>query len=191
MKLILSLTSSFLLLGALLLTAASCGPSEAAVSCTNYCDQSLQTCTEGNAVFGSRAQCNEACARYPQNGEVDDKSGNTLQCRFTHLGFAKTDPNIHCPHTGPEGGGICVDSVTPCDQYCALVQESCALETTRQYPSIEDCLNTCATFRLAVEPMGNTIECRLVVLRNFPGARSPADACVQAGAQSTTCVDAQ
>lgn len=37
------------------------------------------------------------------------ESGNNLSCRIYHATAASTDPTTHCPHTGSDGGGVCVD----------------------------------------------------------------------------------
>jgi hypothetical protein len=35
-------------------------------------------------------------------------SGNDLSCRIYHATAASTDATTHCPHTGSDGGGVCI-----------------------------------------------------------------------------------
>ncbi|GLC52228.1 hypothetical protein PLESTB_000597700 [Pleodorina starrii] len=34
---------------------------------------------------------------------------NTVLCRYLHYSLVGYAPEIHCPHLGPSGGGVCVD----------------------------------------------------------------------------------
>ncbi|GLC52230.1 hypothetical protein PLESTB_000598100 [Pleodorina starrii] len=34
---------------------------------------------------------------------------NSVMCRFLHSSLVRFAPEIHCPHIGPSGGGVCVD----------------------------------------------------------------------------------
>jgi hypothetical protein len=36
--------------------------------------------------------------------------GDSIGCRDWHLGLARFDPAIHCPHVGPTGGGKCTNN---------------------------------------------------------------------------------
>jgi hypothetical protein len=39
-----------------------------------------------------------------------DYTDDQKECRIVHLAFAEDDPDAHCPHTLPEGGGVCADA---------------------------------------------------------------------------------
>lgn len=88
------------------------------VTCAAYCADSLEYCVNGDGgdhegYFNSEADCLAACADYPTTGATGDSSGNTIQCRMTHLGFIESaaDPvayaKIHCPHTGAHPVAFC------------------------------------------------------------------------------------
>lgn len=178
-----------------MLCAAAWGcsePSAADEQCDRYCDEEFTFCTGSNAQFSNREECEASCAAYSRGGTEGDKKGDTLECRFTHLGFASGvdgDPITHCPHTGASGAGVCVNSVSPCAQYCNLIQETCNISTTQQYESVESCVATCATFRTADETTGNTVTCHLNELVRNPEQKSLADQCRDAGSSSFVCVD--
>ncbi|KAK6523077.1 hypothetical protein TWF281_002500 [Arthrobotrys megalospora] len=42
-------------------------------------------------------------------GTFDKLWSNSVTCRTVHLILAEVDPDVHCPHVGPTGGGKCVD----------------------------------------------------------------------------------
>jgi hypothetical protein len=34
---------------------------------------------------------------------------DNLVCRHLHVPMLPLRPNVHCPHIGPSGGGMCID----------------------------------------------------------------------------------
>lgn len=88
------------------------GSTAASQECMDYCDAMEATCTGDNAQYDNRDACLTACSGFDTSGTEGDASGDTLQCRMTHVGFAKdmSAPDVHCPHAGPTGGGVCVGS---------------------------------------------------------------------------------
>ncbi|RVD85083.1 uncharacterized protein DFL_003414 [Arthrobotrys flagrans] len=42
-------------------------------------------------------------------GTFDKLWADTVTCRIVHLMLAEVDPDDHCPHVGPSGGGKCVE----------------------------------------------------------------------------------
>jgi hypothetical protein len=77
--------------------------------CENYCDVLETTCRGSDQVFASPAECMTACAAYPTDGLAGDTAGDSVQCRLYHAGIpAAMSPDTHCPHTAPDGGGVCV-----------------------------------------------------------------------------------
>lgn len=77
--------------------------------CDNYCDAALAACTGTLSLHADRATCMTACAGLATTGTPTATSGNTVQCRINHLGFAAASAaaaTTHCPHgsitpTGP------------------------------------------------------------------------------------------
>jgi len=65
--------------------------------CDNYCQLMAANCTGTNAVYDA-ATCMTKCATIPTSGQVNDTTGNSIQCRIYHLGVAASDPATHCPH---------------------------------------------------------------------------------------------
>lgn len=74
--------------------------------CTTFCTDAIATCTGANEVYADMATCEAACADFVI-GDEGDSSGNTLECRFTHLDLAMADPDTHCSHISEAGGGVC------------------------------------------------------------------------------------
>jgi len=79
--------------------------------CTVYCDLVQQNCIGSNTQYSSPSVCMSTCATMNTNGNPGDVSGNTVQCRIYHAGVAgnpvQTNAQLHCPHAGPTGGGVC------------------------------------------------------------------------------------
>ena len=42
-------------------------------------------------------------------GKSYELGANTLLCRMVHQNMVPLRPDVHCPHIGPSGGGMCVD----------------------------------------------------------------------------------
>ena len=67
-------------------------------------------CMGKNAQYGgSFAACNDFLSNNVTFGSWDNVDQNTVVCRQRHLLRAQFNPTVHCPHTGMEGGGVCVD----------------------------------------------------------------------------------
>jgi hypothetical protein len=45
-------------------------------------------------------------------GKAYELGANTLLCRMVHQSMVPARPQVHCPHIGPSGGGMCVDDYT-------------------------------------------------------------------------------
>ena len=171
-----------------------CGPDEPTAieeNCNAYCDESLETCRDGNAQYGSFDECLSECSNFALTGTEGDRKGDTLQCRLYHLSVASTDPELHCPHSGPTGAGQCVDEVTLCERYCGQMEEVCG--DVPQYASAEECVMVCnADIRQSTEATGNTVQCRLDLLGKTDSGMTRREQCEGAGKPgvSTVCVDA-
>ena len=85
--------------------AETCGS-----NCENYCTAALAACTGADAIYADMGECMTACAPLDATGDIGAVAGDTLQCRFYHLGVAVTsgDTALHCPHASAGGGGTCV-----------------------------------------------------------------------------------
>ena len=75
--------------------------------CEAYCSAIADTCMGANAQYADDDECAAACAGISQDGEDGNMAGDSLQCRMNHLGLAAGNPAVHCPHAGPDGGGVC------------------------------------------------------------------------------------
>ncbi len=81
---------------------------EDAPDCQTYCETYMGNCTEDNGVYQDMDDCMTQCAPWYQ-GSVEDIAGNTVGCRTYHGGApAFGDAEMHCPHAGPGGAGVCV-----------------------------------------------------------------------------------
>jgi len=124
--------------------AAPQGGGFCGTACENYCNTILAACpTSGNLKqWNSFAQCNTTCYAYPGQTDINDPTapvtaGDLLPCRKYHAGVAGDagPADVHCPHAGPLGGGVCG---TPCEAYCDLRQLACGASAT--------CMTECAAF---------------------------------------------
>jgi hypothetical protein len=129
-------------------------------TCEAYCALVETACTGDNAIDFGGASCAETCAAYPP-GEDGDMGNDSAHCRLYHVGVASmTDPEVHCPHAGPDGGGQCVAST--CDAYCALVETACTGDNAIDFGET-GCADTCAAYPPGEDgDMGNnSAHCRL------------------------------
>lgn len=66
-------------------------PDEAADLCQGYCSSMQDVCPEAFVDYDS---CFAACLDMDMNGQADDRTGDTVQCRVTALGLGL------CEHAG-------------------------------------------------------------------------------------------
>jgi hypothetical protein len=157
----------------------------ATLDCTTYCNRTMTNCTGSNAQFSAADTCMASCTHYP-TGTLADTSGDTLGCRIYHAGNAATDPNTHCIHAGPSGGGACGE---PCDGFCSLVVAECST----QYPSAADCATACAGYPAgppysAAVTSGNNLSCR--IYHATAASTDPTTHCPHTGSDGGgVCVD--
>jgi hypothetical protein len=80
------------------------------LGCYDYCVAVTEACTGANAQYGTIDECTSYCFEVGWRlGTRGDTSGNSLACRHYHADVAAFEPDIHCPHAGPTGAGICID----------------------------------------------------------------------------------
>lgn len=149
--------------------------------CTAYCNTIQAACTGANAQYTSTATCVASCMHFPA-GTMGATSGNSLACRAAHAQLAQGDPNTHCVHAGPSGGGVCG---TACEGFCAVASAVCAAD----WPTA-----TCATDCAMVQAMppynatitsGDSIECRLYYATL--ATTDPTTNCPETGQNSGAC----
>lgn len=76
-------------------------------TCEEYCATFFDNCTGELNVFADEADCMTQCGTwYP--GTDADTLGHTVGCHTYHSMAAAGDPEVHCPHAAPGGGGMCV-----------------------------------------------------------------------------------
>jgi hypothetical protein len=88
-----------------------CSPAEDAECaelelCPDYCFDAITYCQGQYQLFESTDDCLAACSSMPV-GRLGDVSGDSIQCRIHHLEDAKSDPEGHCEHAGPQPLGGC------------------------------------------------------------------------------------
>lgn len=132
------------------------------VSCENYCSI-YETGCKDFSEYDNTAACLAQCGQWPV-GEANATDGDSLGCRLYHVTVASTtDPNVHCPHAGPSGDGVCVDPAAPtCDAYCTKYFKNCTMDLNL-YIDEADCMTQCADWYPGKEndAAGDSVGCRL------------------------------
>ena len=149
-------------------TADDGGPRDggpgAPVSCSEYCTEAIASCTGANTIYPSMEACVTYCttnAGWAQ-GMRGDVAGNTISCRHYHSNNVRkfSDPDTHCPHSGPSGGNACG---TWCENYCQLALRNCT-GANQVYASEAECTAACPAIADDGEAgamSGDSIQCRI------------------------------
>jgi hypothetical protein len=127
---------------------------------------------------------------------MGDTTQDSLACRTYHAGAAAGDPDVHCRHAGPVGGGTCGDD--PCGPYCLLDFAFCGDLPSPPFASETACRTACkADFNyLTVDAgdltlaAGNTLNCRIYHLESAYEPDNPTAKtthCPHTAVQSATC----
>ena len=118
--------------------------------CENYCHLAIKNCSGEPTYFETFNECKVACAAFPEDGIVGEKTGDTVQCRIYHLGVAGDDLSggaaMHCPHGSIAGTGGCEPVEEDlCKSYCAEFFMTCPEEVLegQAYVNEDDCLGQC------------------------------------------------
>ena len=131
-----------------------------ALSCANYCAIYLDACNDFTA-YANEQDCLDNCAQWPIGTEVDT-ADDTLGCRIYHATVASsTDPEMHCPHAGPNGDATCVAEEAPtCDVYCMRFFDNCTGELNT-FVDMADCMDQCGDWYPGTEAdvEGHTVGC--------------------------------
>lgn len=136
------------------------------ISCASYCTEVMDACRGENAPYLDREDCRAHCEVYAgwDAGERGRFTVNTIGCRIEHALLALAEgPELHCPHAGPTGGGLCGSW---CDNYCTLEERNCREQGHQIYPSLEACATACIAIHDAGMPAtrdntGDSLQCRI------------------------------
>jgi len=74
----------------------------------DVCREHETYCVGPYQQYNSTQECIDYIYRQTPMGKVYEWGGNSAMCRYIHKGMIKFRPNVHCPHVGPSGGGMCV-----------------------------------------------------------------------------------
>lgn len=126
--------------------------------CERYCTTVMKNCTGAVQVYESRAVCLRAC-RALEPGTPDDRSGNTVGCRFFHAKQIELigDEATECPAAGPGGDGVCG---TNCQGYCTLLQGLCPPALGAECSATCPALTDLGGFDIS-KSSGLALQCRL------------------------------
>jgi hypothetical protein len=151
------------------------------LSCENYCSIYLSSCADFSE-YANEADCLSNCMQWPVGTEADIE-GDSLGCRLYHVTVAsQTEPDMHCPHAGPAGAGICIAELAPdCDTYCADFMANCTGDLYT-YEDNDDCLEQCGTWYpgTAKDTAGHTVGCH--TYHAGAAMAGPEEHCPHAGA---------
>ncbi|CZR57617.1 uncharacterized protein PAC_07506 [Phialocephala subalpina] len=78
----------------------------------SVCATSTQYCTGTNLQYANNTACLQYLTQDIRFGEAYELGRNTLLCRMVHQNMVPYRPDVHCPHIGPTGGGMCTDDMT-------------------------------------------------------------------------------
>jgi hypothetical protein len=79
---------------------------------TSICQVHDKHCTGANKQYGDTTECIDFLTKGVRFGKDYELGRNTLICRSLHQQMVQFRPEVHCPHIGPSGGGMCVDDQT-------------------------------------------------------------------------------
>jgi len=71
------------------------------------CNTAQLICVGSNLQYANVSDCQTQLSAKAY-GTFDDSWSDTVVCRYLHVTLARADPNVHCVHVGPTGGGKCV-----------------------------------------------------------------------------------
>lgn len=131
-------------------------------TCEDYCALWVTGCDDFDQYEHNTDICLAQCKQWPI-GTPADTTGDTLGCRFYHVGVAnQADANVHCPHAGKNGADTCVDADAPkCATYCSTYLANCK-DKLNAYKDEADCLAQCAPWYQGepAETTRDTVGCR-------------------------------
>jgi hypothetical protein len=151
------------------------------LECAAYCDTYMSACIDYNA-YANMQDCMDQCGQWPV-GAADDTETDSLGCRLYHVTVASAaEPDLHCPHAGPNGGGVCIVANAPsCEDYCDTYFDNCT-DDLNAYADMDDCMTQCDAWYPGStrDTAGHTIGCR-TYHGGAPAVGAPDDHCPHAG----------
>lgn len=84
----------------------------------SICATHTQYCLGSNQQYETQEACNEFLTTKIRLGQPDEMGMNTVLCRAIHVNMVSFRPDVHCPHVGPLGGGMCIDR-----EYLSVVEQ--------------------------------------------------------------------
>jgi hypothetical protein len=79
----------------------------------SVCDSHELYCTDPNKPGNRQYESREACMKFltedTRLGQSFELGMNTLMCRSLHQHMLHSRPEVHCPHIGKSGAGMCSD----------------------------------------------------------------------------------
>ncbi|KAF2711903.1 hypothetical protein K504DRAFT_403394 [Pleomassaria siparia CBS 279.74] len=78
---------------------------------TSVCNTHTTYCNGTSSQYESRDECFNFLTQQIRVGQSFELGMNTLMCRSVHEIMIKYRPDVHCPHIGKTGGGMCDDSI--------------------------------------------------------------------------------
>ena len=168
-------------------------------TCDFYCATIQQNCMGTDQEYTDTPTCLAMCAIFDP-GFATDTMQNSLGCRIYHSMAAAGEPDVHCRHAGPTGGGTC--GADPCQAFCELDTAFCG---SIAYSGAIACAATCdmgadAGYAYLTTgdagdislQAGDTLNCRIYHLEAaFNPANQPAAMtyhCPHTGQVSATCM---
>lgn len=96
------------------------------------CNTHQTYCNGSNIQYESRDACMGLLTNQTRFGQPYELGANTLVCRMVHENMIPYRPDVHCPHIGPTGGGMCADGKC-IGSFPFLWQESCMNDIAATY----------------------------------------------------------
>jgi hypothetical protein len=76
------------------------------------CETASKHCAYSNTTqYDNKSQCVEFLSQKIRLGSSYEFGMNTILCRSLHELMVPLRPDVHCPHIGPTGGGMCMDDI--------------------------------------------------------------------------------
>jgi len=76
----------------------------------DICAAHDQFCLGTNRQYNSTAACMDFITNEVPFGDIWQAGQNTGICRYLHKAMVEFRPQVHCPHIGPTGGDMCVNT---------------------------------------------------------------------------------
>ncbi|KAJ3024365.1 hypothetical protein HKX48_000041 [Thoreauomyces humboldtii] len=81
-----------------------------ALLANSICQTHTKSCTGVNKQYDSEAACYKVLTTVKPLGEAWQAGQDDILCRAIHQQMVPIRPAEHCPHIGPSGGGMCVNT---------------------------------------------------------------------------------